>query len=131
MREKFKVLRSSNCEDNPIKRVRVSVRQQGDQLVIIDVDSSAHSAKSEHNPVTEAYKESTLIADGSQQFMVAQMCQLHQKVEDLRQEVAAMTQVIQRNHRIVCGTVKRIAIQPVIRPAGLTRVSYFCYLLSH
>lgn len=131
VREKFKVLRSSNCENNPIKRVRVTVRQRGDQLVIIDVDSSAQSAKSEHNPVTEAYMESTLITDSSQQVMVAQMCQLHQKVEDLRQEVAAMSQVLQRNHRIVCGTLKRIAIQPVIRPAGLIRVSYFYYLLSH
>ncbi len=81
VREKFNVLCSSNCADNPIKR-GVTVRQQGNQLVIVDVDSSSHSAKSEHITMTEAQKESTsgCHADGLQQVMVAQMCQLHQKL---------------------------------------------------
>ncbi len=126
------VVAGNSPDVNPIEKVSLSIQQVGDQLVIVPICSHASPPVATRvdgetggdvdveggvAPATNAGSNGSWAGKYSIEFktLFLQQFILHQRMEDLRQEIISLFGVQRSYLRNMNTSVKRIAAQPVVR----------------
>jgi len=119
----------NSADENPVEKVGLAVQQLGDQLVIVPLRRPDGNRHTENNASAAAVAEEGEVAQAGAghggggechaldaEILFSQQFQLQQRLEDLRQEILAAFGTTRRFIGNVHSSVRRIAVQPVVRP---------------
>ena len=107
---------------NPVKRVPFVPHGVGDQVSIIEIGLDNNNIDEASGAGTVLATDGLLSGAAAAAPLLAHSITVQRQIEEtkaeLLQQLFELRTINQKQYRIICGNIKRIALQPVVRPSA-------------